>query len=198
MSIKKPAEMSLSFKPLTPARWDDFEKLFGTRGACGGCWCMFWRTTHANFERQKGAGNRRAMKKLVLAKKVPGVIAYHRGKPIGWCSLGRREDFVRLETSRIFKPVDDRPVWSINCLFIAKDYRRSGISGQLLAEATRYAAKKGARIVEGYPFERNKEKMPDPFVWTGLVSSYKKAGFVEVARRSATRPVMRYYVDGKK
>ena len=27
------------FHPVTPARWNDLEKLFGPRGACAGCWC---------------------------------------------------------------------------------------------------------------------------------------------------------------
>ncbi len=185
----------LIFRPLTPSRWDDFERLFGQRGACGGCWCMFWRLKHATFESQKGNGNRKSMKSLVTSGTVPGILAYHKKEPVGWCSVGPRTDFVRLETSRIFKPVDDREVWSITCLFIEKSYRRRGVSGQLLKAAAEFAAKKGAAIIEGYPFEPKQDKMPDPFVWTGLASAYLEQGFVEVARRSPTRPIMRYFVN---
>jgi GNAT superfamily N-acetyltransferase len=126
---------------------------------------------------------------------VPGIIAYHRKEPVGWCSVGPRTDFIRLENSRIFKPVDDKEVWSITCLFIDKTHRRHGISTQLLKAAVDYAAKKGANIVEGYPFEPKKGKMPDPFVWTGLASAYFEQGFVEVARRSPTRPIVRYLIN---
>jgi hypothetical protein len=55
----------LEFYPLTAERWTDFEKLFGKRGACGGCWCMWWRLKRSEFERQKGEGNRKAIKRIV-------------------------------------------------------------------------------------------------------------------------------------
>jgi GNAT superfamily N-acetyltransferase len=94
--------------------------------------------------------------------------------------------------SRILKPVDDRPVWSVVCFFVAKPYRRRGLSTQLLDEAAKYARKRGARIVEGYPVEPKTEtRSPDVFVWPGLASAFRKAGFEEVARRSPTRPIMR-------
>lgn len=182
----------LTFKPLTAARWDDFEKLFGQRGACGGCWCMLWRLEHARFERQKGAKNKQAMKRLVKSGLVPGILAYHKKEPVGWCSVGPRKDFIRLEKSRILKPVDDREVWSITCLFIAKEYRNRGVSRGLIDAAVKHAARKGAGIIEGYPFEPKKGKQPDPFVWTGLASAYFAAGFKEVARRSPTRPIVRF------
>lgn len=194
MSKKSPEPISLEFRPVTKNRWADFEQLFGKRGACGGCWCMFWRLQHAPFERQKGDKNRRAMKKLIASGTVPGILAYHKKEPVGWCSIGPRNDFVRLEKSRIFKPVDDKPVWSITCLFVAKEYRKMGVSGKLIEAAVEYAAKKKAVAVEGYPFEPKSDRQPDPFVWTGLASAYFDAGFKEVARRSPTRPVVRYAI----
>ena len=151
---------------------------------------MHWRMLHAEFERQKGNGNKRAMKKLVDSGKVPGILAYLKKEPVGWCSIGPRKEFVRFEKSRIFKPVDDQEVWSLNCLFVAREHRRSGVSRHLIEAAVAHAARKGAKIVEAYPFEPNKGSQPDPFVWTGLASSYFEAGFKEVARRSPTRPIV--------
>jgi hypothetical protein len=49
--------------------------------------------------------------------------------------------------------------------------------------------------VEGYPVEpRQAGKMPPVFVYTGLVSAFKHAGFKEAGRRSETRPIMRYSI----
>ena len=192
MPEPKTPDISLTFKPLTKSRQADFEKLFGERGACGGCWCMLWRLKNAQFERQKGNQNKQAMKRLIQSGRVPGILAYDKKEPVGWCSVGPRSDFIRLENSKVLKKVDDQDVWSITCLFITKEYRRSGVSGRLLEEAAHYASKKGAKIVEGYPFDPKKEKMPDPFVWTGLFKTYRKVGFVEVARRSPTRPIVRF------
>ena len=52
-------------RPVTPGRWDDLVRLFGERGACGGCWCMLYKQTRSEFEKRKGAGNRRALKRLI-------------------------------------------------------------------------------------------------------------------------------------
>ena len=53
----------------------------------------------------------------------------------------------------------------------------------------------GGKVVEGYPVEPKKGKTADVFAWTGLASFFKNAGFVECARRSETRPIMRYYIN---
>lgn len=182
----------LEFHPVTAKRWRDLEKLFGERGACGGCWCMCWRLKRSQFEKQKGAGNKKALKKMVAAGEVPGLLAYAGREPVGWCSVAPREAFPVLENSRILKRVDDQPVWSASCFFVARPYRRQGLSVKLLRAAVAYAKKKGARMVEGYPVEPKKSPMPDVFAWTGLADAFRRAGFKEVLRRSPTRPIMRY------
>ena len=63
----------------------------------------------------------------------------------------------------------------------------------MLKAATDFAFEKGATIVEGYPIDVKKGRMPDVFVWTGLASVFKEAGFKEVLRRSEGRPIMRFY-----
>ncbi len=182
----------LEFHPVTPKRWRDLEKLFGERGACGGCWCMCWRLKRSQFEKQKGAGNKKALKKIVDAGEAPGLLAYAGREPVGWCSVAPREAFPVLENSRILKRVDDQPVWSATCFFVARPYRRQGLSVKLLRAAVAYAKKKRARMVEGYPVEPKKSPMPDVFAWTGLADAFRRAGFKEVLRRSPTRPIMRY------
>ncbi len=181
----------LEFHPVTPKRWRDLEKLFGERGACGGCWCMCWRLKRSQFEKQKGAGNKKALRKIVDAGEVPGLLVCAGREPVGWCSVAPREAFPVLENSRILKRVDDQPVWSASCFFIARPYRRQGLSVKLLRAAVAYAKKKGARIVEGYPVEPKKSPMPDVFAWIGLADAFRRAGFKEVLRRSPTRPIMR-------
>jgi len=179
------------FRPATPARWNDFESLFGPRGACAGCWCMYWRLTRPAWTKGQGAGNRRAMKKIVEGERPPGIIAYAGARPVGWCAVAPRETYSTLERSRILKPVDERPVWSVTCFFVARDHRRSGLTSDLLKAAAAFARKHGATALEGYPVEPRKGRMADVFAFTGLASAFRKAGFHEVARRSETRPIMR-------
>lgn len=185
---------SLRFNVLTPQRWDDIEKLFGERGACGGCWCMWWRLNRSQFNKQKGERNKEALKAIMDSGDVPGIIAYSGGEPVGWCAVAPREAFPALERSRVLKRVDDQKVWSVVCFFIAKSFRHRGLTVELLKAAVEYAKNRGGRIVEGYPVEPKSGKTVDAFAYTGLASAFLKAGFVEVARRSDTRPIMRYII----
>jgi len=177
-------------KPLTPATWADFETLFGARGACGGCWCMWWRLPRGQFTRQKGEGNRLAMRALVEAGASPGLLGYVAGTAVAWCAVAPRAATPGLERSRILKPVDGQAVWSITCLFVERRHRRQGLSTRIIEAAAAFAFARGASVVEAYPVEPGKSS-PDAFVWTGLASAYRQAGFQEVARRSPTRPIMR-------
>jgi GNAT superfamily N-acetyltransferase len=187
----------LEFYPLTAERWDDFEKLFGKHGACGGCWCMWWRLKRSEFERQKGEENRKAMKGIVDSGEVPGILAYANNQAVAWCAVAPREAYPLLERSRTLKRVDDKPVWSIVCFFTAKPFRGKGIASRLLRAAIEYVDKHGGKIVEGYPVEPKDGRMPDAFAYTGLASTFRKTGFVEVARRSEKRPIMRYIIKEK-
>jgi len=184
---------NLEFHPLTAERWQDLETLFGKHGACGGCWCMWWRLTRPQFSEQKGEGNKKALKKIVDSGEIPGIIAYADGQPVAWCSVAPRESYPSLERSRTLKRIDDQPVWSVVCFFVAKSFRGKGVTLPLLKRAIEHAKEHGARIVEGYPIESRKP-MPAPFLFTGVASLFRKAGFVEVLRRSETRPIMRFFV----
>jgi GNAT superfamily N-acetyltransferase len=185
----------LSFKPVTPDRWEDFETLFGERGAVGGCWCMWFRLKRSEFDAQKGEGNKQAMRAIIDSGRIPGILAYREDEAVGWCSVAPREEFPVLDRSWVLKRVDNQPVWSVVCFFIAKPYRHMGLSGRLLEAAVTYAGENGANIVEGYPVDPKKGSTPDVFAYTGLVTTFLQAGFVEVARRSETRPLMRYFFE---
>jgi GNAT superfamily N-acetyltransferase len=187
--------VGLEIYPLAPDRWQDLESLFGPRGACAGCWCMYWRLTRSEFSNNAGEVNRFALHQIVASGEVPGLLAYYEEKPVGWVSVEPRSTFAGLGRSRILKPVDEQPVWSIVCFFIAKSYRRKGLTVNLLGEAVHYAAEHGAKIVEGYPIDPQTGQYPDAFAYTGTVSAFRQAGFKEVLRRSEKRPIMRYIIE---
>jgi len=192
----EPAPHGFSFHPLTPDRWPDLEKLFGPRGATGGCWCMWWRLKRSEFDQNRGEGNRKAMHAIVDSGEIPGILAYSGDEPAGWCAIAPRDSFPTLERSRTLKRVDDQPVWSVVCFFTARRHRRRGLMVYLLKAAVDYARRRGAQIVEGYPYDPASGKSADPFVYTGLSSAFLKAGFVEVARPTPTRAIMRYLIHG--
>jgi GNAT superfamily N-acetyltransferase len=134
------------------------------------------------------------MLRLVNDGPPPGIFGYLDGEPVGWCAVAPREAYSALARSRILQPVDDKPVWSVSCLFVRKDRRKQGLSVQLLRAAVEHVKGQGGTVVEGYPVEPKQANMPAAFAWTGLAAAFLAAGFREVARRSDTRPIMRYEI----
>jgi GNAT superfamily N-acetyltransferase len=135
------------------------------------------------------------MHKSIVDSGVPtGLLAYLHGEVVGWIAVEPRSAYPRLAHSRSLKPVDDQPVWSVTCFFVARKVRRQGITVELLKAAVEHVRKQGGKIVEGYPVDAQKD-MPAPFIYTGTASAFQQAGFQEVARRSPTRPVFRFFIE---
>lgn len=185
----------LRFHPLTPERWDDFEQLFGPHGAYGGCWCMWWRCSRAEFQGQGAQGNQQAIKRLVEQGVVPGILAYRDGVPVAWCSVAPREDFASLQRSRVLKRLDDRPVWSIVCFYIPRRYEGQGLMKALIQAAVDYVRELGGRTLEAYPTVPRTGKLPPASSYMGIPAAFERAGFVQVARPSQAKVVLRYEIE---
>ena len=154
---------------------------------------MWWRLTTQESSRGWGEGNKRAFRQLVESGAIPGLLAYVDGQVAAWCAIEPREAYPRLNRSPTLKPVDDTPVWSVTCFFVAKGHRGKGVMRGLLRAATKYATQHGARIIEGYPVDaRGRQRV---YSWTGYLSTFMRHSFVEVARRSPKRPIVRYPVE---
>lgn len=183
----------ITFEPLSRDNWDKFVKLFGEKGACENCWCMYYRLRRADFIKGKdGGGNKNAMMTLVEKGSPAGILGFFNGDAIAWCAFAPREDFIKLENSRVHKRIDDIPVWSVPCLFVARGYRRQGVASQLLMGVIKFAKEKGIKVIEAYPIIPTTEKVPDPFAWNGFYKTFEKLGFKIVDQKSANRPMVRY------
>lgn len=152
---------------------------------------MYWCLSDSRYQEQKGEQNRRALQARVRVGDLPGLIGYAEGEPVAWCAVEPRERYPRLAGSKILAPVDDRPVWSVTCLYLRADHRRRGLSSQMLEAAVAHARGHGAALIEGYPHDPGAERMGASFAWTGFASAFRAAGFEEVVRRSPKRPIMR-------
>src|SRR5213078_3674371 len=102
--------MKLTVAPLTPERWSDLEAVFNAKGCsvARGCWCMAYR--------------------LIDAGNPPGLIGYRGKVPVGWVSLGPREEYAKLKRSPVMKAVDDQPVWSVICFVVPSEHRGEGVA----------------------------------------------------------------------
>ena len=186
----------LTFEPLTKKNWGQFVQLFGNKGACGNCWCMYYRLNKSEFKEGKVEdGNKNAMKELVWENKPAGILGFYDEQAIAWCAFAPREDFIKLEKSRVHKRIDDKMVWSIPCFFIEKSFRRLGVSVALLKGVLEYARENGIEIIEAYPTIPTQKVLPDSFAWIGLYTSFERAGFEIADRTSKNRPMVRYYLE---
>lgn len=181
----------LEFNAVTPERWRDLEQLFGPRGACAGCWCMWWRIRASEYEKLGAAGRRNAMRRIVAGAEVPGILAYVDGEPAGWCSVAPRQVFSRLERSQTLRRVDEQAVWSIVCLFVDRRFRRRGLTVALIEAAVEHARLCGATIVEGYPIAARRRTVDSVSAYIGVTAMFRRAKFMEVARPSPRRRIMR-------
>jgi len=180
----------LVVRDLSPALWPALTALFGPRGACGGCWCMYWRLEKGErWEDLKGGPAKRRLKALVAAGKAQGAIAFAGNEPVGWIAFGRRRDFPRLERARTLACADAHDVWALPCFFIKPGWRDRGVASALLRHALRSLKKKGAKIAEGYPVNlKPGQRFPNAFAWTGTRSMFADAGF-ELAGAGSTSKV---------
>jgi GNAT superfamily N-acetyltransferase len=178
----------LDIRPATAELWPALEDLFGKHGASNGCWCMYWRIPA--YGSRPGAENRRDLRAIVERGPPPGLLAFSGELAVGWCQLTPRTDIPQVRGKRFFVAVDETPVWSISCFYVRAGWRRKGVTAALIAGAETAARAAGAPALEVYPVDPQKQ-VGAGNLYTGVASTFAKAGFVEVARRSPTRPIMR-------
>jgi len=189
----------IEYREITPRDWAVVERLFGEKGACGGCWCMWWRVERGGklWEQTKGARAKRLMKGLISARRARAVIAFDGERPVGWCTFGPRGDFPRLETVKAYRPPDSESVWSIPCFFVLPTHRGRGVGRGLLAAAVAAAKRHGANVLEGYPVTKTEDgrELPAAFAWTGPLAMFEACGFHEASAVNPRRPVVRLTVS---
>lgn len=185
---------SFRFEELRPDLWFALKRLFGPKGACAGCWCMWWRFELGKpWNQVQGEPNRKAMKKLVQSGKALGVLAFSGDEPVGWCSFGPRLDFPRLNRVKAYERDDIGDVWSVVCFFVHRKRRGKGLSRGLLQATVELMRKRGVKVVEAYPATTTKDgrRVSPLFAYTGPVRIFEELGFRKVQSASELKPLMR-------
>lgn len=183
------------------SRWDDVATVFGTRGDPSWCWCQYFLTTGRAYG-EDAARNRDALREE-LASTSPGrsvgLIAYEGSEPIGWAQLGPRSRFPRVTGSRAERRLTDDTglpeggAWRVTCFVVRVGHRRRGVAAALLDAAVGHARDAGATRVEGRPVDveaREGGRAGSAMLYPGVLSTFLAAGFREVGRTTATRPVV--------
>jgi GNAT superfamily N-acetyltransferase len=184
--------MTLKIRPLTPDLWPDLEDLFGEKGACNGCWCMYCRIGSA-YRKQPADKNKAAFRAIVKRGPPPGLLAFDGDRAVGWCQVTPRDELPALDRSWRLKRVDDLPVWALSCFYVRIGYRRKGVTKALISAALKVAKRAKAPALEAYPFDADVSPSASS---TGFATTFARAGFKVVARRDPPRPIMRYDFKG--
>jgi GNAT superfamily N-acetyltransferase len=153
---------------------------------------MWWRVPRGGklWEESKGDKNKRAFRRLMKAGRVFGCLAFVGDEPVGWCCVGPREDFPRLERTRALASEWNSRTWGVTCFFIKPGWRKRGVAGALLAESIKVARSNGAVEIEAYPVRPKAETdIPAAFAWTGIPALFETHGFTCKAPRGQTRDV---------
>jgi hypothetical protein len=173
----------MKVKPVTKTNWNDFERLFKSKGAPHYCWCMAWRLSAEERKRDNSASRKKYMKQRISTGTPVGLLGYIDDDPVAWCSIAPRDSYQRLGGDE-----DLEQVWSIVCFFIKKEFRDQGFIDLLIHQAKKFAKQNGGKYLEGYPVD---PKSPS-YRFMGFVQTFKKAGFHFVKKAGTRRNVMIY------
>lgn len=185
--------MTIDIRPATAERWNDLVDLFRRRGPRGGkpivdgCWCQFWLVRGRAYQAGIGKPHRARLAEEVGSGPAPGLLAYLDGRAVGWCRVGPREHFERLEASQRLTRIDDAPVWSLVCCYVHPAAKRQGVASALLEGAAAHAARRGGRILEAYPVG---PQHPNIDAYTGYLPMFLAAGY-EVVKDAGRRTIVR-------
>ncbi len=184
---------------MTPDRFDDFADVVNPNRRADACWCLSHRLRTREIEELGNGSREQAMRRLCERRDPPGVVAYLDGLPVGWCNIGRRDDMPRLVHSRVIRPLDDVPVWSIVCVVVRGGHRRQGVTTPLIEGAVDFARSRGAPAVEAYPVDPP-GRMDTTMAFVGTRTMFESAGFdvvgvTEALASKLPRLVMRRGLD---
>ena len=195
------AETAISVVPANEASCDDLRTIFGVRGPATRCHCQRYklrpRESFGSFPAEERAFRLRQQTDCGHPESdtTSGLVAYLGAEPVGWCAVEPRPAYLGLV--RVFRvPWDgrdedktDESVWAVTCLLTRAGFRKRGVSRALAKAAVDFARERGARALEAYPMISKNAMLEELHV--GTESGYADAGFIEVARPSLRRAVVR-------
>jgi GNAT superfamily N-acetyltransferase len=186
-------------RELEPGLWPDLETLFGKNGACGGCWCQWWRIAGVeHWKDVKGEVAHFRLCRQVQEGHAHGILAYDGDEAVGWCSFEPRLSFPRLQRSPSFKGTATEGVWFVGCFFVERAWRRHGVADLLLSESLKLMEREGAQVVEACPKDTHDKAQPDAFVYTGTCAMFERHGFLMAESPKSGIAVMRNQLAAEK
>jgi GNAT superfamily N-acetyltransferase len=160
--------------PLTPDDVGAWAALFEASGCT--CYCRWWHFTGnknewlaRGFEEPARSRDEQVALVNAGALEARGLVAMEGAEAIGWMKLAPRALLPKLRRQGAYRPLDlgdDAGVWSVGCLLVRPDRRRTGVARQLIGAAPEQVRAWGGRTVEAYP-HRVAHALHDEEAWMG-------------------------------
>ena len=147
---------------------------------------MAWRASSAELKHADSQSRKNQIAERVKSAVPIGILGYLHSEPIAWCSIAPRSTFRHL----VSNDSSDDGVWSITCFFVSRRHRKTHIATAMLSAAIKYARRRGAKVVEGYPVDPDSPS----YRHMGFVSMFEKARFSNCGREGSRRHIMQLSV----
>jgi GNAT superfamily N-acetyltransferase len=157
-----------------------------------GCFCQYWHFSGDKNDWQlrcaEPAANQQAMRDQVAtqAPEMQGFVALQ-GAPseqvVGWLKLGAAQQVSKLYDQRLYRGLpcfqgDRSGVYTVGCVLVSEEQRRTGIARSLLQHAVAWAREHGAQAIEAFP---HRAALPHAAgLWLGPYALYQELGFQTV------------------
>jgi GNAT superfamily N-acetyltransferase len=196
------APVEFTVRPLTPASWPEFERLFRRfRGVQAGCWCMYYHRPGPIAPEPSAARteqNRRDHLALLQQGRARGMIVFHGEEPVGWCQYGRTDELPRIDAGRKYRALraggHPLPDWRITCFFVDPSRRHRGAARTALRAALEAIRRSGGGVVEAYPVVGRGAVAS----WFGSTSMFEREGFRTVAPFGRSNRLLRRHLAAKR
>lgn len=131
--------MTVEFKALEPADFEQLDALFSCSAASDLCRCMWFIKSVKSYHADGPAGNWTDFKGLAQdSDETLGLIATANGQAVAWCAVGPRHRYERGIRTPSFKgrdPKEDDSAWLLPCLFVHTSFRGKDLSSLLIEKA---------------------------------------------------------------
>lgn len=186
---------TIRIEAATAVPWSDVEQTMTGGGDGASCWCQWFMVTRKEFDACSRDEKRALLRRELKGSDAsPALVAYVDDSPAAWVRVSPRTSQPALGRSRIVKgsdePPDDAGVWAITCFVVRREHRGLGLAKELTKAAVDHATAHGARVVEAYPIDTDQRKTSNNELFHGSASTFREAGFREVARPTGARVVM--------
>lgn len=166
-------------EPLGPQSWDAFAALAERHnGVWGGCWCT-WFHLYPDPPERREIGNRAFKQRLVEQGRAHAALVFDGDRAVAWCQYGTVPELPNIHHRKEWEAGAVRmPDYRLTCLFVDRNYRRSGMAAIAVRGALALIARQGGGLVESYPHDLPAgKKTSASFLYNATRSMYERLGF---------------------